>query len=42
MVFTYVSGSFEVVGEGLVTTGGIRKASRVFRNVLISAVSVLF
>ena len=42
MVFACVSGKFEVVGEGLVTNGGIRKASRMFRNVPMTVVSVLF
>ena len=42
LVFTCVSGRFQVLGEGLVTNGGIRKGTVTFRNVLISMVSLLF
>ena len=42
LVFACVSGRFQVLGEGLVGNGGIRKGTLMFRNVLITVVSVLF
>ena len=42
MVFACVSGRFQVLGEGLVTNGGIRKGTPMFRNVLTTVVLVLF
>ena len=42
LVFAWVSRAFHVLGEGLATTGRIRKATLMFRNVVTTAVSVLF
>ena len=42
MVFACVLGRFQVLGAGLVTNGGIRKRTLMFKNVPITVVSVLF
>ena len=42
LVFDWVSRRFHVLGEGLATSGRIRKATLMFRNVVITVVSVLF
>ena len=41
LLFACVSCRFQVVGEGLVTNERIRKGTLMFRNVLITVVSVL-